>query len=344
MLQRPRRLRPGDRIASVTPSWGGPGTFPHRYAAGVRQLEQAFGVEVVQMPHTDAQADLLAARPDLRVADLHRAFSDPSIAGVVSTIGGDDAIRLLPLLDLDLLAAHPKPFLGYSDTTILHMALRRAGVTSFYGPAIMAGFGENAGLDDYLIDGVRRMLFESWQRTRWPENGGGWTVEMLDWGDPASQDRRRERRPATGWRWHGGGTATGPTTVGCLEVLDWLRGSAWWPELEGAVLLLETSEEQPPPQALARFLRVLALTGELGALAAIVVGRPGGAELDPLDHEAYDRALLDVVRREAGLDDLAVVTGVDFGHTDPMWTVPQGVALEVDTDARTLTFVEPATR
>lgn len=62
------------------------------------------------------------------------AFTDPDIAGVVSTIGGDDSIRLLPLLDLDLLATKPKVFLGYSDATIIHTTLRRAGVVDFYGP------------------------------------------------------------------------------------------------------------------------------------------------------------------------------------------------------------------
>lgn len=117
-MQRPRRLSAGDRIAAVTLSWGGPGAFPHRYEAGKRQLENAFGVQVVEMLHRLADPDVLAADPASRVADLHAAFADPDIAGVVSTIGGDDSIRLLPLIDLDLLAANPKVFLGYSDATI----------------------------------------------------------------------------------------------------------------------------------------------------------------------------------------------------------------------------------
>lgn len=153
MLVRPRRLQEGDRLAAVSLSWGGPGTFPHRYEAGKRQLEAALGVEVVEMPHTLADAASLAADPAARAGDLHRAFADPDIAGVVSTIGGDDSIRLLRHLDLDLLAANPKVFLGYSDSTIIQMALLRAGLTSFYGPAIMAGFAENAGLHDYLVRG-----------------------------------------------------------------------------------------------------------------------------------------------------------------------------------------------
>lgn len=340
MLTKPRRLRAGDRVAAVSLSWGGPGTFPHRYEAGKRQLEDAFGVEVVEMPHTLADAATLATDPAARADDLHRAFADPDIAGVISTIGGDDSIRLLPHLDLELLATNAKPFLGYSDSTIIHMALRRAGMVSFYGPAIMAGFGENAGLHDYLVDGVRCTLFDPVAPLVWSENRQGWTVEMPDWADPATQQQPRQLRPTTGWRWHGGVARDGPSVAGCLEVLDLLRGSDWWPSLAGAVLLLETSEEAPPPDRVTRFLRSLALTGELRGLAGIVLARPGGADLPVADHPAYADAVVRVVRDEQQLTDLPIVTGVDFGHTDPMWTIPQGVRMRVDPDAGALRFLE----
>jgi muramoyltetrapeptide carboxypeptidase LdcA involved in peptidoglycan recycling len=277
MLVKPRRLRAGDRVAAVSLSWGGPGTFPHRYQAGKRQLEVAFGIEVVEMPNTLADAATLAADPAARADDLHRAFADPDIAGVLSTIGGDDSIRLLRHLDLDLLAANPKVFLGYSDSTITQMALLRCGVVSFYGPAIMAGFAENAGLHDYLVEGVRRTLFEPVAPLVWPEHRDGWTSQLLDWSDPANQHHRRELRPSTGWRWHGGVAREGTTVVGCLEVLDFLRGTAWWPALDGVVIMLETSEDQPPPASVTYLLRTLAATGQLQQLAGLVFGRPGGA-------------------------------------------------------------------
>lgn len=341
-MKRPRALRAGDRLAAVTLSWGGPGELPHRYEAGKRQLEEALDVEVVEMPHTLADPAFVEANPLARVADLHQAFEDPDIDGVVSTIGGDDAIRLLPHLDLDLLARNPKVFLGYSDSTIPQMALLRAGVVSFYGPSIMAGFGESGGLHAYLVDGLRRMLVDGQPDQDWPENRDGWTVEQEDWEDPGIQQQPRGLRPSTGWRWHGGAPRVGTTVAACLEVLDWLRGSEWWPDLAGAVLLLETSEEAPEPEIVSRFLRTLALTGELQRLAGIVLGRPGGADLPVARHEEYDTAVLQVVRREEGLSDLPVVTNVDFGHTDPMWTIPQGVRLRVDPTAHRLTFLDAA--
>lgn len=342
MLDKPPRLKAGDRLAAVTLSWGGPHAHPHRYTAGKRQLEATFGVEVVEMPHTLAPDDRLAADPVARADDLHRAFADPDTAGVISTIGGDDSIRVLPHLDLELLAAHPKVFMGYSDSTTIHLALRRAGVASVYGPAVMAGFGENAGLHDYLVDGVRRTLFEPEAPLVWPENAAGWTVELLDWADPANQDRPRRLHPASGWRWHGGDVQEGEALAACIEVLDWFRGTEWWPSLDGVVLMIETSEEAPAPDLVTRFLRVLALTGELHRLRGLVLGRPGGDQLPIEDHPAYDDAILRVVRDEQGLDALPVVTNVDFGHTDPMWPVPQGVQVRVDPTAERITFLDSA--
>ena len=133
----------------------------------------------------------------------------------------------------------------------------------------------------------------------------------------------------------------GPLVVGCLEVLDRFRGSEWWPDLNGAVLAVETSEEAPPPQMVTFFLRSLAAMGDLQGLAGILMGRPGGANLPVEDHERYDEAVTRVVRREMGLDDIPIVTGMDFGHTDPMWTLAEGMPIEVDPENRSVRFVLP---
>ncbi len=114
-MLKPRKLQPGDKLAAVSLSWGGPGTFPHRYQAGKQQLEQEFGVTLVEMPHTMREASWLQRNPQARADDLMQAFADPSIAGIVSTIGGDDSIRILPYLDLEVIRANPKVFLGYSE-------------------------------------------------------------------------------------------------------------------------------------------------------------------------------------------------------------------------------------
>jgi hypothetical protein len=91
-----------------------------------------------------------------------------------------------------------------------------------------------------------------------------------------------------------------------------------------------------------RSFRSLALTGDLVKLTAILFGRPGGSALDPAEHGSYDGAILSVVRDEQGLDRIPIVTGMDFGHTDPAWTLPIGVRTRVDPRSRTVRMLEPA--
>ena len=267
------------------------------------------------------------------------AVADPHVHGIISTIGGDDSIRLLPWIDLDVIATHPKVFLGYSDTTVTHLACFRAGLVSFYGPSIMAGFAENCGPFPYMLDSVRRTLFS-------PEAPGAivpsteWTAEYLEWSDPENQKRRRAMTPSDGWRFlQGRGVVEGPLLGGCLDVLEFLRGSAAWPDasaFDGAILFLETSEEAPPPAIVARALRSYAANGSLGRIAALMFGRP----LERFDE--HDAAILRVIAEEEGLTGLPIITRMDFGHTDPMFVLPYGVRARIDCDARTFAIVEAA--
>ena len=342
-MQKPHKLHPGDKVAAISLSWGGPGTFPLRYAAGKKQLEDEFSLQVVETRHALREKDWFQRNPQARADDLMEAFADPSIQAVISTIGGDDSIRILPYLDLDVLRAHPKVFMGYSDTTITHLACYRAGLVSFYGPAIMAGFAENGGLFPYLVDSVRRTLFSATPPGEVQPNRHGWTVEHLDWGEPGNQSRPRKLNPSDGWKFvQGQGVRRGRLLGGCIEVFDWLRGTPWWPTQEAwqnAILFLETSEDAPPPAEVARILRVYAALGILQKLSGLLFGRPGGHT--PVERfNEYEHAILQVVSEEEGLHELPVVTRMDFGHTDPMCVLPYGVLAEIDYPARRFSILE----
>lgn len=216
----------------------------------------------------------------------------------------DDSIRLLQYLDLDVFKAHPKVFVGHSDTTVTHLALFKAGIVSFYGPAIMSGFAENCGIPKYLADSFRQTLFSSNVPIPIVANREGWTNERLEWRVGENQQVQRTLRPVTVWRWlQGTGTVEGPLIGGCLEVLDWVRATSIWPTPEqwrGAVLFLETSEETPPPRAVARFLRCLEAQGIVSRLAGVLFGRLGGS-LEPEVFAKYDEAVLQVIGSELGL-------------------------------------------
>ena len=341
-LIKPRRLRTGDRVATVSPSWGGPGTFPARYQAGKQQFEDIFGVEVVEMAHTLAAPDWLADNPQARADDLMAAFADPSIDGIVATIGGEDSIRLLPLLDLAVIRNNPKVFMGFSDTTSLHLACYRAGLSSFYGPSVMAGFAENGGMHRYTVDAIRRAVFSTDPIGPVPLNAEGWTAEHIEWGEPELQGQRRTLAPAGRPKiLQGNGKARGHLLGGCAEVLEMSKGTAWWPTLDqwrGAILFLETSEDGPSANLVRYWLRNYAAQGILGVISGILLARPDDKG-DPTYRVQQEAAVLSALA-EAGLGGLPVLSGLDFGHTMPMLTLPYGAMAEIDCADASLTILD----
>ncbi len=206
----------------------------------------------------------------------------------------------------------------------------------------MAGFGENCGMHQFTIDGVRRALFQTDPVGLIEPNHEGWTAERLDWSDPTLQTRPRRMQPADSPRiLQGRGFASGPLIGGCAEVLEMAKGTDWWPQRalwNGAILFYETSEDAPAPQLIRYWLRNFAAQGILAALSGILIARP-----DPLGDETYqgrlEAAVIDALA-EAEVPDLAVLSGLDFGHTQPMMTLPYGVNARIDCTTATLTITE----
>ena len=136
--------------------------------------------------------------------DLHLAVTDPEIKAVFASIGGADAIRVLPHLDPGVMAANPKIFMGYSDTTMVRLAAYGAGLQTFYGPAVMAGITENGGMFEYAERWFRKVPMTS-EPVGKLEPAEGWTEERLEWADPTLENQRRTLRKPDGWVWLQGG-------------------------------------------------------------------------------------------------------------------------------------------
>lgn len=340
-----KKLRRGDKVAAISLSWGGAGALAHRYEVGKRQLQEAFGLQVVETRHALREPEWLEKNPQARAQDLMEAFANPEIKAIISIIGGDDSIRLLPYIDLQVIRNHAKIFMGYSDTTISHFACLKAGLVSFYGPAIMVSFAENGGILPYVASSVKKTLFSAEPVGVIQPNMAGWTVEHLDWAVPENQLRKRKLTPASGWRFlQGRGIVQGRLIGGCLDVIPWLKETALWPDKEvweGAILFLETSEDAPPPIEVTRELRTYAAMGILAKLSAILFARPGGA-VPPNSFIDYDNAILKVVAEEEGLTELPLITRMDFGHTEPIFILPLGVQAQIDCDKKEFAIIENA--
>ncbi|MFN8623275.1 MAG: S66 peptidase family protein [Chloroflexota bacterium] len=341
--RRPRALRPGDTVAVLSPSWGGPAVFPWVYEAGLATL-RGWGLEVREYPSTRAGRDDAARSPEGRAADVNAAFADPGVAAVIASIGGDDAIRLLPYLDAATIAANPRILLGYSDTTVLLAAVRRMGLVTFHGPSVMAGLAQLGSLPADAAAHVRRMLFEPADGLRYPR-WSSWVDGYRPWSEPANAAAVAELRHDDGphvLQGAAAGRVRGELFGGCVEVLDWLRGSPTWPvgaEGAGWLLFLEPSEEKPSVEAWVRMLRAMAAAGAFTGIAGLLVGRARDHTAD--EKRDLEAAIAAFVSEELGRADLPVVANLPFGHTDPQWVLPLGVEAELDCATGDLALVEP---
>jgi len=338
-LIKPPALRPGDTVAAISLSSGAAAALPHRYAAGKRQFAETFGVTVIETPNALRDSAWLHDNPRARAEDLHWALTNPDVAGIISTLGGEESIRTVPYLDLDVIRAHPKVFMGYSDSTIQHLVNRQAGVVSFHGPGLMTNLAENGGIRPYVESAVRAAIF-----TAGPfelSAASEWTEEFLNWADPELQSRPRRWWPNPGWQWLQGTEAvTGELIGGNAEILEMAKGTSIWPDDEawdGAVFLLETSEEVPPPDSVKHWLRNYLALGVLNRIGAVLVARPMGYT----QQQTFDLwANVQTVLAEADRPDLPVVANVDYGHTAPEGVLPLGGQARVDPVYRTVTVVD----
>ena len=339
-------VSPGDRVAVLSPASGGGHRFPHAYERGLRLLRERFDLEPVAFPTATKSSDWLYENPEERARDVERAFRDPDVGAVFATIGGNDQVRVLAHLDGDVLEANPTRFFGSSDNTHLHSLLWERGVVSYYGGDVLTTLGTAVGRFPEAGEWLSRALFEASFGDLSP--AAEWTDDDPDWSEPGYHETALEREPG-GWEWRGGdGRADGRLWGGCLEVLDTVlaadRTCPSTEALDGGVLVVETSEELPGEGAVQRLLLGLGERGVLGAVDAVLVGRPKARnpETDPgpAARVEYRETQSDLVTAVVGeyAPDTPVVCGVDVGHTYPSAPLPMGGRCVVDPDAERIGF------
>jgi muramoyltetrapeptide carboxypeptidase LdcA involved in peptidoglycan recycling len=331
----PEKLHPGDRVAVLSPSAGLPGLFPAVFEQGLRRLQEVFDLTPVEFPTTRRMNSPL----EERARDVHAAFADTSIKGIITSIGGEDQIKLLKHLDPDLIGANPKPFFGYSDNTNLQLFLWNLEIVSYYGGAIMVQFGRGGGMDPYTVDSLRRALFErgEFEIAPAPE----YTDEFGDWADPETLTRPPAMFPNAGWTWlNEGRIVEGVAWGGCLEIVDWqlLASRYILPNdvYDGCILYMETSEEMPSATDVYRVLAGMGERGLLQRFPAVLIGRPQAWTLErPRTAEEkakYTHAQEEAVRHalQEYHPEAIAVFNMDFGHTNPQCIIPSGGWIKVD--------------
>ena len=331
----PPKVQPGDKVAILSPSAGLPEIFPEVFDLGLQRLRENFGLIPVEYPCTRK----MNTSPEVRARDIMAAFADPEIKAVICSIGGDDQIKVLKHLNPEVLRAHPKPFLGYSDATNLHIYLWNLGIVSYYGGAIMTQFGRHYMMDEYTVQSLRHALFQGGEVEIMP--APEWSDEHYNWGEPEKLRLRVPIFSNPGWKWHNAGSIIeGTAWGGCLEIVDYhLRAHRYLQPLErykDCVLFLETSEEMPSAEYVYRVLMGMGERGLLQQFSALLMGRPKAWNFDR-QLSAEQKGAYTQEQEEAILKALheyhpsmAAVFNMDFGHTDPQFMVPSGGYVRID--------------
>lgn len=285
----PPPVRSGDRVGIAALS--GP-VDPERLRRGSEALE-ALGFEPVPAANLASRDGLFAGSDDQRLEAFHRLAEDPSIRAVVFARGGHGVLRLLPRLDWELLGAHPRAYVGYSDLTPFLLAVvRRLDLVAFHGPMVAADLARGLTADE-----ERSFLGALAGDPTEPIPVGSWVRE---------------------------GVTEGPLIGGCLSLLTATLGTPWAPPLDGAVLFWEDLNE--PLYRLDRMLTHLGLSGNLTSIRGMVVGhcRPTDADGEGMPDWPH------LLRQAARGMDGPLGLGVPAGHASPNRTLPLGLPVRLD--------------
>ncbi len=320
LIQKPPCLPPHATLGIVAPSLPLLPSWQAQYQAG-KQLLTAWGFQLREGSTMHLQHWWSGGTPQQQADDIHAMFADPTVHAVIAVTGGFSALRVVDLLNYDLIAHHPKPFIGMSDITIYQWAmLTHCGLVGFHGNNLHDGFGGYVAPLPARQQAVWRHLYQQLLMSSTPL---GVLPRLSAW---------------ESWR---PGSAQGRLLGGCLKRVVDLIGTAHFPPLEmfdGALFFWEEIGE--PLYDITLNLHKLKHIGVLERIGGMVIGQPVWINeyFAEVSHPSLRDAVLDVVAEY----DFPILAQVDFGHNRAMLPLPIGIKARMDATQTELAIVETA--
>ncbi len=334
-------IKKGSKIAVISPSAPLPNLFPDLYEMGLQNIEEILQIEIVEMPTARMDRKTLYENPMLRAKDINDAFEDDQIDGIICSIGGYESVRILEYLDLEIIMKNPKMIMGFSDATTFLSYLASKGMPTLHGPSVMAGLAQakafestfTAHLKTFLTDLKCPYVYPSYSKI---------TQGYKDWSCKETLGECLPFENNEGLKvLQGDKTLVGKLWGGNIEVLEFLKGTKFWPDeafWDDKILFFETSEDKPTPFVVGCMLRNYATQGILNKIKGIVFSKP--KDYTPEEIMELDEILLNIINIENNLSHLLVMTGGDLGHTDPKWILPYNCEIEIDPVNKRIVLVE----
>lgn len=322
----PPSLKPGDTIGFFSPSAPATVFAKERFERAKEYLSDK-GYKLKAGKLTGSNDFYRSGTVKQRAEELNELIRDPDVRCIMSTIGGNNSNSLLPYIDYDALIRTPKIIVGYSDVTALLLAIyQKTGITTFYGPALVASLGEFPPLVDHTFEYFQKVVGNLELKHHACDMPPYWTDQWIEW----SEQIRAKETKANQWNFKGSGMVKGRLIGGNLNTMGAIWGSEYMPEIrQGDILLIEDC--MLGIEVVERYFALLAINGVFDKVGAIILGK----------HELFDdrgtgRAPIDVLTELLDGRNIPILFDFDSCHTHPMITIPIGAIATVDFDEKTI--------
>lgn len=314
------KLKKGDTIGIFSPSTPITKFCPVRYKRAKEYLEGK-GFKIKEGKLTGKGDFYRSGSIEERAEELNELIRDPEVRCIMSTIGGMNSNSLLPYIDYEGFKRDPKIIIGYSDVTAILMGIyAKTGIGTYYGPAIVASFGEVEPYNDLTYRYFEDILMNPREKEYIYEMPEYWTEEYINWEE---QDRSKNKTKNE-WVTLREGTAEGRLIIGNLNTMGGIWGSPYMPEVRrGDILFIEDSLKDIA--TVERSFSFLKINGVFDRIGGLILGK----------HELFDdkgtgRKPYEVLLEVLGDYDFPFLAEVDCCHTHPMFTMEIGSRVRLD--------------
>lgn len=325
----PPKLKHGDGVAVFSPSSPATATVPERYLRGKKYLEGK-GFHFIEGKLTGKKNYYRSGTIAERAEELNELINNPEVKCIISAIGGTNSNSMLPYLDYNSLIKNPKIIVGYSDVTAILLGIyAKTNLTTYYGPAVVASFGELPPFVDETYRYFANILCENSLFPQTLPTPEFWTDEFIGW---KTQDRSKSK-VANELITVNEGKATGKLIGGNLSTMQGIWGTQYMPEIEeGDILFIEDSLKDAA--TIERSFSLLKLSGIFHKISGLILGK----------HEKFNdlgtgKKPYEILCEVMGRVNFPVLAEFDCCHTHPMLTVPIGAMVELDAAKQTVTII-----
>ena len=324
------KLKKGDKIGIFSPSTPITVYTPNRFERGVRYLEDK-GFKIVRGSLTGKSDFYRSGSIKERARELNELIKDKDVKCIMSTIGGMNSNSILPYIDYEAYKNNPKPIIGYSDVTAILLGIyAKTGISTYYGPALVASFGEFKPYVDLTYKYFEDILVNEINYPHEIKNPEFWTDEFIDWEKQDREKNQIKNNLITVYE----GKVQGRLIGGNLNTMMGIWNTEYMPEIKkGDILFIEDSLKDCA--TIERSFSLLKLSGVFDKVSGIILGKHEQFDDSKTNRKPYE-ILIEV------LDDkkLPFLAEFDCCHTHPMITLPIGCEIELDATNKRVSIIK----